>query len=267
MSAAERLPRTPPSGRLAGLGPLLRKELLEQVRTLRLPVLVVVFLVIGFGSPVLARFTPELVRTLAGDQLAISLPPPTAADAVDQLLKNGSQFGILVAILMAMGSVASERERGTAALLLAGPASRTAFLVAKLVVLALALAVAVAAAVATAWLYTAILFTVPSAVGFGLAGVLLWLELLVFAALTFLGSTVSRSALAAAGLGLALLVVLGVLGTLPTLGAIVPTGLTGTARAVALGPAEPDWRPLAGAVLVIGVAIGASIAVFEREEL
>jgi ABC-2 type transport system permease protein len=255
------------SGILVGLGPLLRKELREQWRTLRLPILVVVFLVIGFGSPVLARFTPELIRTFAGDQLSIQLPPPTAADAVDQLLKNGTQFGILVAILLAMGSVATERERGTAALVLVGPASRAAFIVAKAIVLGLTLAVAVAGATATAWLYTAILFEPPSVAGFAGAGLLLWLELLVFAALTFLGSTLSRSALAAAGLGFALLLVLGVLSVIPTIGGALPTGLTGTARALAVGTPAPDWRPVLSSIGLIALCVGAAILVFEREEL
>jgi ABC-2 type transport system permease protein len=255
------------TGPLVGLRPLLGKELREQWRTLRLPILVVVFLIIGFGSPVLARFTPELIRALGGDLFTIQLPPPTAADAVDQLLKNGTQFGILIAILLAMGTVATERDRGTAALVLVGPASRAAFIVAKAVVLALTLAVAVAAGTATAWLYTAILFEPPAAAGFAAAGVLLWLELLVFAALTFLGSTLSRSALAAAGLGFALLIVLGVLSAIPAIGSVLPTGLTGTARALAVGTPAADWRPVATSIALIVVCVAAAIAVFEREEL
>ena len=54
-------------------------------------------------------------------------------DAADQFLKNLGQAGILTAILLAMGSVANEKERGTAALILSKPASRGAFLGAKLV--------------------------------------------------------------------------------------------------------------------------------------
>ena len=114
---------------VTGFGVLLRKELLEQWRTLRLPVIAAVFVLIGLGSPLLARFTPELVEALGGAQFQIVLPPPTTADAVDQLIKNVSQFGILVAVLLAMGSVATEKERGTAGLILTKPASRGAFLV------------------------------------------------------------------------------------------------------------------------------------------
>ena len=99
---------------MTGFRVLLRKELLEQWRTLRLPVVAAVFLLVGLSSPLLARFTPELLDALGGSQLQIVLPTPTAADAVDQLIKNVSQFGILVAVLLAMGSVATEKERGTA---------------------------------------------------------------------------------------------------------------------------------------------------------
>ena len=47
-----------------------------------------------------------------------------------------------------MGAVATEKERGTAALILTKPVSRAAFLVAKLVAIGLTLAVAVAVATA-----------------------------------------------------------------------------------------------------------------------
>ena len=139
---------------MAGFGPLLRKELLEQWRTLRLPVVTMIFLLVGLGSPLLARFTPEILKSVGGDQFQIVLPTPSAADAVDQLAKNLGQFGGLIAVLLAMGAVAAEKERGTAALLVTKPISRAAFLLAKLVAIGTTLAVAVAIATAGAWFYT-----------------------------------------------------------------------------------------------------------------
>jgi hypothetical protein len=120
---------------MSGFRALLGKELGEQVRTLRLVVLVIVFASFGILSPVTARYLPGLINSLGADQLGIvvTLPPPSLADAVDQLLKNVSQFGILAAILLAMGSVATEKDRGTAAFVLSKPASRAAFLAAKVV--------------------------------------------------------------------------------------------------------------------------------------
>ena len=139
---------------MSGLATLLRKELLEQWRTARLPVVATVFLLVGLSSPLLARFTPEILNAVGGDQFQIILPTPTAADAYDQLAKNLGQFGALIAILLAMGSVATEKERGTAALILTKPASRAAFLIAKIVAIATTLGVSTAIAAAGAWFYT-----------------------------------------------------------------------------------------------------------------
>src|SRR3990172_3242664 len=84
-------------------------------------------------SPVLAKYTPELLKMVpnlpAG--LADLIPAPTMADSVAQYLKNTEQFGILLVILLTMGVVAQEKERGTAAMLLTKPVSRSAVVLAQ----------------------------------------------------------------------------------------------------------------------------------------
>ena len=125
-------------------GILLRKEVAESWRTRRAPVVLGLFFVMGMLAPLLARFTPEIVAASGGANLAAALPVPTTADAVDQFLKTIGQFGAFVAILLAMGSVAGDREHGTAALVLTKPVGRGAFLGAKLVALTALLGAAVA---------------------------------------------------------------------------------------------------------------------------
>jgi ABC-2 type transport system permease protein len=253
---------------MAGLGPLLRKELLEQWRTLRLPVIATIFLLVGLSSPLLARFTPEILKAVAGDQFSITLPVPMAADAVDQLAKNLGQFGGLIAVLLAMGAVASEKERGTAALLLTKPVSRAAFLGAKMVAIGLTLAVSVAVATAGAWFYTLVLFRALPLSGIAAGAVLQWLTLMAWASITFVGSTLTRSSLAAAGLGIVAFIVVGILGVLPGIGAYLPTGLGGPARSLALGIAGPD--PFAPVLATVGLIAGAGLVAwlaFRRQEL
>ena len=253
---------------MTGIGTLLRKELLEQWRTLRLPLVAVVFLLIGLGSPLLARFTPELLNAVAGDQLPIQLPPPTTADSVDQLTKNLNQFGALIAILLAMGSVATEKERGTAALILAKPVGRGAFLVAKLVAIGVTLAAGTAVAVAGAWFYTLVLFEPLPIGGILVAGALDWLLLLSWAAITFVGSTLTRSSLAAAGLGFVALIVIGALSAIPAVAPWLPTGLGGPARAFALGTSGPSVvTPLVGTLGLIATAGVLAWLSFRRQEL
>jgi len=253
---------------VSGFGVLVRKELLEQWRTFRLPVVALVFLLTGLGSPLLARFTPEIVKAVAGDQIPIPLPAPTTAAAVDQLLKNLLQFGALAAILLAMGAVATEKERGTAALILTSPASRGAFLAAKVVALGSTLAAATALALAAAWVYTALLFEPLPLPGFLGLGALAWLTLVAYGSFTFLGSTVTRSPVAAGALGFGAFLGLSILSALPRVADYLPGGLAGPARAVALGETPVDVAaPLVGTLVLIAVTLGGAWLAFRRQEL
>ncbi|HSW43049.1 MAG TPA: ABC transporter permease subunit [Patescibacteria group bacterium] len=253
---------------MKGFALLLGKEIREQARTMRLVVVVAVFAVFGLLSPVFARYVREIVDAAGAGQLGVAIPDPTVADAVIQFTKNMGQFGVLIAILLPMGAVATEKERGTAAFILTKPLTRTAFIAAKAAVIGGLLAVAIAIAGGLAWTYTTILFEPLPAAGYAAAVGLVWLSLAVFAALTLLLSVVARSALVAGGIGLGLVFATGIVSALPGIGAYMPTSLWGAADQLALGTV-PD--PFAGPVLVnVLLAVGAvalAAAIFRRQEL
>jgi len=250
---------------------LFRKELLESWRTMRLPIVAGLFLLVGLSSPLLAKFLPEIVKAAAGDQLVgVVVPTPVPADAADQLWKNLAQFGAFAAIVLAMGAVATERDRGTAAFILSKSVSRGAFIVAKVAAIGGVLAVCTTLAVVVGWVYTAILFE-PLPVGGWIAmAILAWLGLAAWAALTFLGSTVTGSAAAAAGLGFGALLVLSIASAIPNLGRFLPGGLAGPAIALAAGvPVEASdvVTPVIATSVLIAVALGVSVWSFRRQEL
>jgi ABC-2 type transport system permease protein len=252
---------------MSGFAVLLRKELAEQWRTARLPVMAVIFLVIGLGSPLLAEYTPEIVKAATGP-ISIPIPTPTLADAISQLTKNLTQFGAIAAVLLTMGSVAGEKESGTAGFVLTKPATRLAFLTAKFGGLVATLAGAVVASGAGAYLYTAVLFSTPSAAGFAAACLVLLLGLLVVAAVTFLGSTLVRSAIPAAGVGLAAIVVGATVASIPHAGRFSPFGLGTFANDLGVGRTPTDWGwPIVVNVTIVAVAIAASWLAFRRQEL
>jgi len=250
---------------------LLRKELLESWRTMRLPIVAGLFLVVGLTSPLLAKFLPEIVTAAAGDQLqSIQIPTPVSADAVQQLWEGVAQFGALAAIVLAMGSVATERDRGTAAFILSKTVSRGGFLAAKVVVLGAVLALCVGLAVAVGWVYTAILFE-PLPIGGWIAlAFLAWLGLAAWASLTFLGSTITGSAAAAAGLGFGALLVLSIVSAIPNVGRFTPGGLAGPAVALAAAvPVEVGDLivPVVSTTILIAIALGVAAWSFRRQEL
>ena len=90
---------------MSGFRVLLRKELLEAWRTRRLPVVAVLFLIVGIMSPLTARYLNEILKMSLGDQVPMNLPVPTAEAALGQLQKNLGQLGAFAAIALAMGSV------------------------------------------------------------------------------------------------------------------------------------------------------------------
>jgi len=253
---------------VTGFGLLLRKEVREQLRTMRLPVVVAVFAILGLLSPVFARYVREIVEAVGGGQLQGMIPDPTVADAVAQFTKNIGQFGVLVAILVTMGAVATEKERGTAAFLLTKPIGRGAFVGAKVVAIGALLALATAVAGALCWIYTAMLFEPLPVAGFAAAVWLVWLSLAVVASLTFLASVATRSALVAGGVAFGAFLVAGILSAIPGIGAYMPTSLWAAADLLALG-SLPD--PLAGPVvanlLFAAGAVGAAWWAFRRQEL
>jgi ABC-2 type transport system permease protein len=188
---------------------------------------------------------------------------------VDQFLKLTGQLGAFVAILLAMGAVAVDRERGTAALVLTKPVSRGSYLASKLVALGATLLAATVAAGVAAAVYTAVLFHPLAAGGIAIAIALTWVGLLLPAAITFLGSVVGRSPAVAAGFGFAWVLLSGALAALPAVGADMPAALTGQARVLALGTggANSLGGPLLVSLAILGTAALTAWQVFGRQEL
>ena len=255
---------------MEGFGVFLRKELREAMRSNRLLVVAAVFLVLGIISPLTAKYTPELLKALGAGQsgVTITFPTPTVADAIVQYLKNVAGTGIFIAILLPMGMVAREKERGTAAFVLTKPVSRAAFLGAKLVALLALLGIGVLLAAIATYIYTAILFKPIDVGGFLGCTLLILLSLVVYGLLTFLGSTLTRSQLAAVGIGLAAWVLISIIGISPTLAQLTPAGLLEPASALAQGttPAHLLLSVVANIVLCAILAAMAWLA-FRRQEL
>ena len=247
---------------------VLRKELLEQWRTRRLVAVAAVLLFFGFLSPLSAKLLPDLMKSL-GDTggIVIELPPPTAQDGLLQYVKNTSQFGVLLAVLLAMGALAQEKERGTAAMILSKPASRANFLLSKFMALTLVFGLCLALAGLACYYYTIVLFEGSGGARFVEMNLLLALFIEFYLAVTLLGSTIARSQVMAGGLGLGAIFVVAILGALPRLGEYMPTALLEWARVLMVGTGEPAWGAVAVSLGGIIVCLGIALVVFERQEL
>ena len=247
---------------------MLRKELVEQWRSRRLVAVAAVFLFLGFLSPLGAKLLPDLMKSL-GDTggIVIEFPTPTAQDGLLQHIKNTSQIGVFLAILVTMGALAREKERGTAAMILSKPASRASFLLSKFVALTLVFSLCLALAGLACCYYTIVLFKGIGEARFIEMNLLLALFIEFYLAVTLLGSTIARSQGLAGGLGLGAVFVVAILGALPRIGDYMPTALLNWARKLIAGTAEPAWGAVAVSLGGIVVCLVAALAVFEQQEL
>jgi ABC-2 type transport system permease protein len=248
---------------------LLTKELREQWRTWKLIVFLAVFLITGMISPVLAKYTPELLGSIPNlpPGMASLIPTPTVADAIGQYVKNTDQFGILLVILLTMGVMAQEKERGTAAMLLTKPVGRSAMVLAKwLAGMGVLLAGLIVDALGC-YAYTLVLFEALPLGSFLLLNLLIFVYLGVFLSLTVLASTLARTQTVAAAGAFGALIVLLVLGSLPRLDVYMPGQLVTWGAGLVLKGTATAWPALGVSLGLLTVSVAAACFSLERQEI
>ena len=259
------------------------KELTQLWRTKRILVTGAVFLVFGMGSPLIAKAIPDIFKSVEGmEQFAALIPVPGAVDAMDQYLKNLSQFGFLLAVLLGMGTVVGEKEHGVAPMILSKPMPRWAFIAGKFTAQSVMYLGCFALSGAGAYYYTWILFGPLEPAAYLLVNVLLLIWILTFVALAVLGSTLGKTTVSAGGIGFVLAVLFMLAGSIPRYGILFPQGLlvwAGQAAHAAAGQAASavstalagqvyvNGGALASAVVLIVISLILSVGFFEQQEL
>jgi ABC-2 type transport system permease protein len=248
----------------------IRKEIIQQWRTKRFLVVMAVFVLFGLTSPIAAKYTPEILKSFAGgEKFAGLIPAPTSIDALSQYIKNITQFGFILAVLLGMNAVAGEKESGTAAMVLSKPMPRWAFILSKFTAQSLVYASAFLVAGLGAYYYTVILFGPLDAAKFITINLLLLLWLLTYVGAALLGSVIGPSIAAAAGVGLGISVVIMLAGNIPFYGALTPGGLIAWATMVGTNSDQvvANAGTLTGALVLILICLLWSVALFERQEV
>lgn len=249
-------------------GVQLRKELRESWHTRRLIIVLAVLVLFGLASPILARITPDLLKSMGENQMqgiTITIPEPTEKDAIIQFVKNTTQFGLLLAVLMTFGAVVGEKEHGQAALMFPHPLPREVFVLAKFTAQAILFGLAVLLSGLGAYLYTVLLFKAPDAGGFVALLALIYLWLLCPVALSLLASTLGQSMTGAGGLAFVFVLVILLAGTFTNL---APGKLLDWGQALAVGASGPArWGALVVTLAISALAVGGSCAVLRRQEI
>lgn len=254
---------------MKGFWLMLKKEFKEFLRTYKLYVIPGLFLLLGFTSPILTKLTPQLLGSLFSD-IGLELPTMTWLDSYAQFFKNLSQLGLLAVVLTTMGTIAEERNRGVAQLVLTKPVSRGGYVIAKYVASLLVVSLATLLAFGATWFYTDILFTDTVLSAGATATAIYLIYMAVILALTVLASALTKSVAAAGGLTVCGFIALKILPLFsPLLAKYSPEAMLGWLDVASKG--EPlsaaFWIAAAVTVGVVGVILGAAVWTFSRVEL
>ena len=110
----------------------LKKEFMESIRSYKAFILLIVFLILGFMSPITAKLTPELIKQFMPQGMDISVATPTVFDSWSQFFKNVPQIGLIVIVIMMSSLITHEISKGTLINILTKGLSRKNVILAKM---------------------------------------------------------------------------------------------------------------------------------------
>lgn len=244
-----------------------KKEIREIFKTNKIIVLPVIFLFFGLISPLTAKYTNELLKSLGGFEF--ELPAPVYTDSYAQLFSNLGQIGIIVLILTLMGIVVEEKVKGSAILVLTKSVSRTQFILSKFVSAVLLFTFSYIISVAGCLYYTYALFTQFYNENLITALAMFWLFGVFITSIVLLASTIAKSNTIAAVIGFLGFIGMSALSALPRVGKYFPSALAGLNMHILTGAEKATaalW-PTATALLAIILLVAASVISFNRQEV
>jgi ABC-2 type transport system permease protein len=243
-----------------------RLEALRLFRTLRWVGLLASFLLFGIAMPFLTRYQDAIFRNLGGD-VQVTFPPPTPAQAIAAYLQNAMQIGLLVAVLVAAGSLAFDAKPEWAAFLRTRSRSPWDLVAPKYAVNAGATAACFALGLVAAWVGAgALIGSMP--IG-GLVWGLVYGGLYLAFAIAVVACTaaLARSVIGAGGLALVVLIALPILGQIPWLEPWLPSTLVGAPTSLAEGAPASDFLRAAAITLAVTPALlAASVRLLAHRE-
>ena len=249
----------------------LKKEFLEQVRSGKLIILGILFILFGIMNPAVAKLTPWLLETMA-DSLAqggmtITVAEVTAMDSWVQFFKN-IPMALIVLVLMQSSIFTREYQTGTLLLSLTKGLARYKMMVAKTLILVLFWTVGYWLCFGITYVYNAYFWDNSIARNLMLSVVCWWVFGLWTISLIILFSSLAKENTGVlVGTG-SVVLISSVLGFFPKLHRFLPTQLTdGNSLIYGLAEADKYLPAIVIALAMCLVCFAVSIPIFNKKRL
>jgi ABC-2 type transport system permease protein len=247
---------------------LWRLEWLRLRRTRRWLALFAVYLFFGLTGPPLARYANAILKRFASNGLQVRVPPAVPADGITNFVKNASQIGLVVVVVVAAGALAFDAKPEIGAFLRTRATSTWAIGLPRFGVSAIAASAAFASGSLAAWYETAVLIgrvgTGAMIAGIGFGAVYLAFTVAVVA----LAASLAGGVLGAVMLSLAVMIALPIIGLVRGVGPWMPSELVGAMDGLVRGAHASDYaRALCAALVGSTLALWLAVRCSARREL
>ncbi|WP_112179942.1 MULTISPECIES: ABC transporter permease [Paraliobacillus] len=139
---------------------IFKKEMLEYWRNFSWIWVPVVFILLAIMDPLTTYYMPIILDTVGGlpEGTSIEMPDIAAADALMMSLQEFSMFGVLIIVLLTMGTISGERKSGVVELVLVKPVRYSHYISSKWAAKITLILTAYLIGLLASWYYVNLLF-------------------------------------------------------------------------------------------------------------
>lgn len=135
-----------------------KKEITENIKTYKLMIILVVFCFFGLMSPIIAKYTPDLLKSALPNNILLNINEPTWVDSWEQFFKNISQIGSILIIGLFIGIMSREYQNNSLINLVTKGVSRTSIILSKFASSLVIVTISLVASLIITIIYTNIYF-------------------------------------------------------------------------------------------------------------
>jgi len=249
-----------------------KKEMMEICRTYKIIVLPAIFLFFGLLSPLTAKFLPQLIEKFGNSQQGYIIQMSEAPKynvAYEQLFSCIGQIGMIVIILVFMGTVVGEKVKGSAILVLTKTVTRSQFILSKYLAATILFTISFIVSVVACSYYTYLLFGRFYNNNLILGLFLMWLFITFIISMTIFASTLSKTITVSAVLGFLCFAGISALSALPVIKEYSPGSLLGMGLGLIDGKESVSEivAPIVTSIVMIILFLIGSIYVLKKQEI
>lgn len=249
---------------------MFQKEWKELKSTYKFIFVPIAFAILMISFPISMKLLPDLLASEMPEGAVIEIPELSTSEMMSAAFNNFELIGVIILILISMGSIAGEREKGVAAMVLVKPVSRAVYLLAKWSAYSLLAIGSFFFGMMLTASYTNVLFSENLIWSDTIVGILLYLPIIVLI-ITFsiCASTFSKSPVAAGAISIVVYLLIMNLPKFIQASWVdnLPHGLVESANEFMKGNMIEIAGPLLSVFLLIVFVLAVGIVQLNRQEI